>query len=164
MDLKKLVAVTKDGKFVFTKPNVHAKLVAEGLVEVNSEVVDKKGGVATRATQKLIDQIDALPPEAPRTEPLFEIVKNVGAPPLKKTEKACKFPFDQLEVGDGFKINEAGAAKKYASTVSSANARYEQKTEGTRTNRKGKVVPNTIRIREFVIRGCEGGAMVYRTK
>lgn len=53
--LREIVAATQEGSFAYTSEGVHEKLIEHGFVEVNPEIKDETGDIATRATQAGID-------------------------------------------------------------------------------------------------------------
>lgn len=57
--LKLIVQATLQGSFLYHKPDAVASLVSEGQVEQNPGMNDGQGGLATRATQKGIDAVNA---------------------------------------------------------------------------------------------------------
>jgi hypothetical protein len=136
--LAEIVAATLDETkgFIYTSPAVHTPLVEAGLVEVNPQMPnpDQAEELATRATQKGIDQVNTA--TAPETAAVsnasangFKLEANVPVPAIAgRGRTGTTYPFDIMEVGHSFFVqNDAekpNAAKSLASTVSSANARY----------------------------------------
>ena len=53
--LREIVAATQEGSFAYTSEGVHEKLTEYGFVEINPEIKDETGDIATRATQAGID-------------------------------------------------------------------------------------------------------------
>lgn len=53
--LREIVAATQEGSFAYTSEGVHEKLIEHGFVEINPEIKDETGDIATRATQAGID-------------------------------------------------------------------------------------------------------------
>ena len=53
--LREIVAATQEGSFAYTSEDVHEKLIEHGFVEINPEIKDETGDIATRATQAGID-------------------------------------------------------------------------------------------------------------
>lgn len=177
--LAQIVAAGAEG--MFTPASVHAPLVAEGMVEINTAVVDAAGNIATRATPKGIEAMNAPQTQAPAAapapaagKPSFAIETGVAMPAVSgRGRTANTYPFDQLEVGQSFFVPNSpereNAAKSMASTVSSATARYAVEVPGeTVVNRKGKTVPKVEEVRKFVVRAVEEngikGARIWRTK
>ena len=105
---------------------------------------------------------------------MFKIEDSIPVPTISGRGRGVKvYPFDQLEVGQSFFVanseDKQNAAKKLASTVSGATARYAVASEdgATKTNKKGEVVPVMVETRKFVVRSVEEdgvkGARVWRT-
>jgi len=169
-----VAAMAADPHFAWVPKAEADALVAEGVAEINPTLTDpsKKGRVATRATQKGIDQntaaiaagstagAPAAAGEAPK--PTFTIDDNVAIPAVSgRGRVGSVYPFDALNVGQSFFVPKA--AKNLASTVSSANARYAEVVPNeTRTNRKGESVPKTKQTRTFIVRSVEGGSRIWR--
>ena len=53
--LREIAAATIEGSFAYTSESVHEKLIEHGFVEINPEIKDETGDIATRATQAGID-------------------------------------------------------------------------------------------------------------
>jgi hypothetical protein len=179
--LAAIVTAGADGMFV--SPTDSAPLVAAKLVEVNPAVVDASGALATRATPEGIALVNstntngaaAAPAAASTGTSKFAIDTGIEMPAsAARGRTATTYPFDALQVGQSFFVpnttEKPNAAKSLASTVSSANQRYAVPAEGTRTDRKGNVVPNKTLTRTFVVRpvdesaqGRGAGARVWRT-
>lgn len=173
--LAEVVEATKANSFVYTSPEFHTALVESGDVEINPEITDPNGNIATRATEKAMNpmtdpviQTDPVTapvvdtPVAVKAKPTFEIKKGeipekVRAVGASRAGRTPVYPFDQLEVGEYFFVPndpaaKAVAAKSLASSVAGANERYSEVIEGeTRKNRKGNVVPATKPVRKFKI-------------
>jgi hypothetical protein len=179
--LAAIVAATLDLSkgFVYTAEAVFKPLVEAGLVEINMEIKNEAGEVATRASQKGIEMSKETPtaPVAavePASKPIFELQSNVAVPVIKRGGRTGDiYPFAKMEIGQSFFIGATEAkpnpAKSLASTVASATARYAQKDgDKTRTTKKGKVVPVMVETRKFIVRSVEEGgvkgARVWRTK
>ena len=187
--LSEIVAAGANG--LFTSAAVHDPLVEAGLVEINPDMVNENGEVATRATQKGIESLDsggivvddatteansetAATGKTEKVKSMFKIENEVPVPAISGRGRGVKvYPFDQLEVGQSFFVanseSKPNAAKSLASTVSSATARYAVPAEdgSTKTNKKGEVVPVMVETRKFVVRSVEEdgvkGARVWRT-
>lgn len=176
--LATIVAAGMEGMFV--SPAVFEPLELEGLVEVNREVTNEAGEVATRATQKGVDTVrcEQLGIENPVTYPdekaapvvksSFAIEDGIPMPVSTGRGRGNHYPFDALQVGQSFFVENTeampNASKSLASTVSSAKARYAvADPERMKTNRKGEAVPVMNETRKFVVRAVEGGARVWRT-
>ena len=187
--LSEIVAAGANG--LFTPAAVHGPLVEAGLVEINPDMVNEAGEIATRATQAGIESLDSgatvgnnatseatsSTAETGKTEKvktMFKIEDAIPVPAISGRGRGGNvYPFDQLEVGQSFFVandeSKPNAAKSLASTVSSATARYAVASEdgATKTNKKGEVVPVMVETRKFVVRSVEEdgvkGARVWRT-
>ena len=132
--LREIVAATQEGSFAYTSEGVHEKLIEHGFVEVNPEIKDETGDIATRATQAGIDyasevlnmgglplesasqvgligeRADALAKETAdhiaKTKASVVIEKGVPLPSkgYAFVQRRQAFPFDELEVEDSFFI------------------------------------------------------------
>lgn len=174
--LAEIVAAGPNG--LYTSPAVHGPLIEAGMVEINPAVTNEAGEIATRATQKGIDEMNRNTETgtAAASAPVatsFAIEDNVPMPTGSgrgRGRGGNVYPFDALEVGQSFFVpnseDKPNAAKSLASTVSSATARFAVPSEdgATKTNKKGETVPVMVETRKFVVRSVEGGARVWRTK
>lgn len=172
-DLAAVIAATNAGSFVYTSAEAHASALADGLVEVNPSMTNEAGELATRATAKGIESMNA--PQTPAAakaatpKPSFAIEDGIElAPVVGRGRGGETYPFDQLNVGQSFFVpnsaEKPNVAKSLASTVSSATRRYAEEIPGeTRVDRKGNTVPALKETRKFVVRAVEGGARVWRT-
>lgn len=172
-----LAAVVAAGEAgMFTPTDFHAPLVAEGLVEINTAIVEPAtGNIATRATQKGIESVNtnqtanqAAALQTAASKPTFNIEDGIEVPKAAGRGRTSNtYPFDQLNVGQSFFVpndeKKPNAAKSLASTVSSATARYAEDTGQTKQNSKGETVPVMKNTRQFVVRAVEGGARIWRT-
>lgn len=170
LDLAAIIAATNSGSFVYTSPEAHASALAEGLVEVNPSMSNEAGELATRATAKGIESMNAPQTPAPvASKPQFVIEDGIALAPVTGRGRGGEtYPFDQLQPGQSFFVpnseDKPNVAKSLASTVSSATRRYAEEIPGeTRVDRKGNVVPAIKETRKFVVRAVEGGARVWRT-
>lgn len=173
LDLGAIVAATNAGSFVYTSPEAHASALADGLVEVNPSMSNEAGELATRATAKGIEKMNAsqtpAAAAAPASKPQFAIEDGIALAPVTGRGRGGEtYPFDQLQPGQSFFVPNTEAkpnvAKSLASTVSSATRRYAEEIPGeTRVDRKGNTVPAIKETRKFVVRAVEGGARVWRT-
>lgn len=132
--LREIVAATQEGSFAYTSEGVHEKLIEHGFVEINPEIKDETGDIATRATQAGIDyasevlNMGGLPLESASQVGLIgeradalakEVVEHIakakssiviekGVPVPSKgyafVQRRQAFPFDELEVEDSFFI------------------------------------------------------------
>lgn len=171
-DLAAVVKATEAGSFVYTSAEAHAKALADGLVEVNPSMTNEAGELATRATVKGIESMNATQtPAAPAaSKPQFAIEDGIELAPVTGRGRGGEtYPFDQLKPGQSFFVpntdEKPNVAKSLASTVSSATRRYAEEIPGqTRKDRKGNEVPALKFNRKFVVRAVEGGARVWRTE
>lgn len=177
--LEKIVEATLDNSvgFLHTSPAVHVPLIEAGLVEINPEIINQAGEVATRATEKGIAAVNANVQPAVTAvagKPSFVLESNIPVPTVKRGGRGGDmYPFDSMEVGQSFFVaateDKPEPAKSLASTVSSATARYAVPAEdgAMKTNRKGVEVPVMIETRKFVIRSMTEngtkGARIWRT-
>lgn len=180
--LPRIVEATQsETGYTFCSDDVAAYLVKNGYIEQNSEIKNEAGALATRATEKGIAAIKPKEEEKVTTENAakqeFEILDNVELPKATRTGGGgvgnTVYPFDKLAVGQSF-FAAGKEAKKFASTVSSANSRYavevknEDGTVKMRTNRKGNSVAETIQERQFKSAAFEKdgvkGVLVKRVK
>lgn len=166
--LAEIVAAGPNG--LYTSPAVHGPLVEAGMVEINPAMTNEAGEIATRATQKGIEEMNQNT-ETGTAATSFAIEDNVPMPTGSGRGRGGNvYPFDALEVGQSFFVpnseEKPNAAKSLASTVSSATARFAVPSEdgATKTNKKGETVPVMVETRKFVVRSVEGGARVWRTK
>lgn len=173
--LAEIVAATLDNAkgFLYTSPAVHIPLIEAGLVEINAAMTNEAGEVATRATEKGMQQMSNTSAET--TTPVvtasgFAIESGIPLPSISGRGRASgvgKYPFDKLEVGQSFFVPASDDMKEpgktLASTVVRANLHYSEVVEGKmKKNRKGEDVPERKQIRQFVLRTVEGGARVWR--
>lgn len=186
--LSAIVAAGANG--MYTSPDVHASLVEQGLVEVNPGMTNEAGELATRATQKGIEQANAEGADGDENQlnstatlagantsgnmqgaitSAYQIEDDVPMPTASGRGRGGNtYPFDALNVGQSFFVanseSKPNAAKSLASTVSSATARYAEPVEGQfKKNSKGEDVQVTKETRKFMVRAVDGGARVWRT-
>lgn len=185
--LATIVAAGASG--MFTSKEVHDPLVAAGHVEVNSEMANGSGELATRATAAGIAAVEGQPADAGNSQPAvasaapkrtFEIETGVELPEsaARAGGRTEMYPFETLSapvVGADGKITMASffvpgkEPKALASTISGARQRYARVIEGqTRTARGGKTVPMTEIVRDFTAKaatkGDVTGSRVWRIK
>jgi len=165
--------------FLYTPADVHVPLIEAELVELNPELMDANGWIATRATQKGIDEVNTkvetqyeLPNVAPVAAGKFVLEANVPVPTIKRGgHKNEMYPFAVMEVGQSFFVAATEAkpnpAKTLASTVSGATKRFAVPTGAVKKNRKGEDVEVMQETRKFVVRSVEEngikGARVWRS-
>lgn len=164
--LAEIVAAGENG--IYTTPAIHQTLIEQGLVEVNPELTNEAGEIATRATPEGIKKMSKNTVEVAG----FEIEEGVEMPTRSRAGRKTAYPFDVLNVGQSFFVanteDKPDAVKSMASTVSSANNRYSVPSEdgATRINRKGEEVPVMVQTRRFECRPAdkdgEQGARVWR--
>jgi len=166
-----------------------APLLQAGYVIQNPSIADAAGSLATKTTEQgnayltaHVAEVQALKGAAaapaaatatqtattaatPKAKMDIKIVDNFELPAARRTgpSRSESYPFGQLAVGQAFFIpataEKPNPERSYASTVTSAKARYANAVEGqTRTNRKGRVVPVVTLTRDFAIRRLEDGA------
>lgn len=161
--LADIVAATKgDAGHLYTPVEVHKPLVASGDVEVNPEMANEQGWLATRATEQAMNanQNQTAQSQPETAKPKFEIESNIVVPERKRNSSGLRagrtpiYPFDALEIGQSFFVPDAdgkSAHKSMASTLSGVNLRYSEEIAGqTRVNRKGVTVPATKQTRKYV--------------
>jgi hypothetical protein len=180
LELSDIVKATQasEGSYLFTDFLIHSPLINEGLVEINEEITNENGEVATRATQKGIEKVmsENVVEKVVGEKQSFEIV----AIPLPTRVRAggtrkSQYPFEDLEVGHSFFVipseKHPDPAKSLASTVSAAMKRYDvpdideetgiQKLKSTRNPKTGEIkenVPCMKHTRKFSIVACDGAA------
>lgn len=181
VSLADVIAATQAGSFVYTSPAFHESLVASGQVEINVDMTDENGNIATRAvlapeTEKPAEDT---PVTQPQTKPTFtiktatELPVRTRKPGGNREGRPSIYPFEALEINQYFfvpndSVKSGDAGKSLASTVAAANVRFSHEVEGeTRTNRKGRTVAKTVQDRLFKVFGDteeDGvkGAKVFR--
>jgi len=130
-----VTATASEPGFMFAPNDKNLKALTDaGFIEVNEATKDEAGRVAVRATNYALaieqpdisaaEVIEPAEPAAPQTAG-FVIIDTVPMPTDIRTRgKSSTYPFDKLEVSQSFFIPGEDAAKKFASTVSSATARF----------------------------------------
>lgn len=184
-------ATASEPGFMFAPNDKNLKALADaGFIEVNEATKDEAGRVAVRATAIAMTPVPPVASATEVTEPAepaapqtvgFVIIDTVPMPTDIRTRgKSSTYPFDKLEVSQSFFIPGEDAAKKFASTVSSATARFAIPDPTGKTREKKSLakdaegnpildeagnktynvetVPATINTREFVIRSVDDGA------
>lgn len=126
-----------DAPFLMVEQKDLKELLAEGLVETNPEMTDGNK-IATRATEKgtaLNNEKSAIDNSTTTASP-YAVFGGVVLPEAKAHQRASKFPFDTMEVGQGFFIpnteDKPEVAKSMQSTISSANARFRKAGKGNK--------------------------------
>lgn len=159
-------------------------LLDMGLIEVNTNDVDKNGAAAARLTDKGLEGMGNK--NAGENASTFALITNAKLPESKRgfgrTAGVSKYPFAQMEVGNSFfvadsEFEDGNALKKLTSTVSNMNNKYRTDTGQTETKERtkrgegnkavvdadGKKVKETVTVpvykqdRKFNIRGVKGG-------
>jgi hypothetical protein len=133
-------------------------LAAEGKIEINLTAgPDAQGNVQVRAISPVVAEQT---PEKMQ----FEIVSGLPIPASTRGGGGSReeiYPFSKLQVGESFFIPATAAkpnpAETFASTVTSAQRRFAEKTGNTKTNRVGKVVPEIKLTRRFSLRAVKAG-------
>ncbi|MCW2763996.1 MAG: hypothetical protein JWR85_4197 [Marmoricola sp.] len=185
--LATIVAAGASG--MFTSKEVHEPLVTAGHVEVNPEMKNDAGELATRATAAGIAAVQGAPAgdtgatagaSAPAEKPKFDIEDGVDLPEsvARAGGRTEMYPFETLAApvtGTDGRVKMQSffvpgkEPKSLASTVSGARARYARVIEGqTRTARGGKTVPMTEVVRDFAVKADTkngvAGSRVWRIK
>jgi hypothetical protein len=129
-----VTATASEPGFMFAPNDKNLKALADAaMVEVNEATKNEAGHVAVRATAIAMTPVEPVAEVAEVNEPAepatpsngFKIVSTVPVPTDIRTRgKSSTYPFDKLEVSQSFFIPGEDAAKKFASTVSSATARF----------------------------------------
>lgn len=179
--LKTLVAATRsEAGFMFATEKDVAELVKHGFAEVNQAVQSddgKKFGV--RASESGLASHDAAVAKeaAGEVEEVefddgFEILDEPMPANAPKVQRASKYPFDKLNVGQSFKVldskvDSGNAFSAMSSAVNNANKRWSTVIPGefetvTRGKYTGKEVEKRQQERKFEQRRVDGGTQVYR--
>lgn len=189
--LKQITDATANGGFIYVSA-ADAKPFLDNnppLIDQNGTVVDPTGNIGTKATDAGIAMINA-PATAPvaaveEAAPNYQIFSGVVLPPSKrggnKAGAPLKYPFDKLEIGQGFfepvSAKMPDPVKTLSSTVSSVNKRYAKPTGETKSVSRTKrgpgnkavldaagakvkeqvTVPVTKQDRKFVVRAVKAG-------
>lgn len=142
--------------------------VAEESEPVQTQTQTQTPAVAETFEEKPMPEITQTP--FVTTRGVFKIEDDVAIPDSRQGGRQGEsYPFGLLNVGQSFFVpadeKRPHPVKDFASTVSSATARYAvPHPDGTtRVNRKGATVPLMVETRKFIIRAVEGGARVWRT-
>lgn len=175
-----LAAVVNCGEpgYIFTFPDEHAELLALGYVQVNPELKDANGTIATAATQAGIDFINSQngEPDASKEVKTMDafVIETSSEMPVTGNRgggRSTVYPFDQLPApvpgADGKLVyanffvpgteDKPDPVKSLASTVSSANLRFSSPDPSGKTRvvsrgpNKGGVVPALVYSRKFKI-------------
>lgn len=141
--LAAIVSATQANSFVYTSVAQHSPLIAAGFVEVNDQMKDANGQLATRATAAGIAAagkgpgavVGSAAASSAATKPVastFTLEAGVAVPTIKRggfsKGRTAVYPFEQMEVGQSFFVpatpERDDPAMALASTVSSATKRY----------------------------------------
>lgn len=171
--LKAICDATAAGGFVYVSAD-DAKPFLDNvppLIVQNAGVVEQgTGKIATKASDAGIAMVNAPAPIAKETAAeevaSYQIFSGVVLPPSKrggnKAGAPLKYPFDKLEVGQGFfepiSAKMPDPVKTLSSTVSSVNKRYAKPTGETKTVNRTKrgpgnkaVIENGVKVKEQVV-------------
>lgn len=159
--LPEIVAAGEQG--MFTTLDVYGPLVESGHVEINPEITNEHGHIATRATAKGIASLNNVTETQPgallASKPSFEI--EYGIEPAKAGRvgsggKTELYPFNDLTPpnAEGQKASffvPGKTMKTMSSTISGATRRYAEAdpSGATKPNRKGVAVPVLVQTRKF---------------
>jgi hypothetical protein len=171
--LSTIVAATVSGPTACAYlPEAKAKeldAAQSGLILINPNVKNEKGEIGVRATDAAVQQVQASPAPAAKSEAPkmdFKIESGIEPPVVSRGPRAGAetYPFSKLEAGQSFFIpatdSRPDPAKSLLSTVSAASRRYATRVKDEATG-KDKI---TGYERKFLIRAVDGGARVWRTK
>lgn len=111
--LREIVAATQEGSFAYTSEGVHEKLIEHGFVEINPEIKDETGDIATRATQAGIDYASE--------------VLNMGSLPLES---------------EGESASQVGLIGERADALAKETAEHIAKTKASVVIEKGVPLPS----------------------
>lgn len=131
------------------------------------EVALVEGGIAVRISAAGLEFLAA---QAPKVAQEFEIETFEAIPPKVREAKAGKFPFEKLEIMQGFTVHPSAEIPDPAKYLTSVAARYNRQfavevPDKIKLNRKGEAVPKLEFTRVFVMRkNANGSASVIREK
>ena len=111
--LREIVDATQEGSFAYTSESVHEKLIEHGFVEINPEIKDETGDIATRATQAGIDYASE--------------VLNMGGLPLES---------------EGESASQVGLIGERADALAKETAEHIVKTKASVVIEKGVPLPS----------------------
>lgn len=144
--LKEIVDATKAGTNVYVGQVVGAEMLAKGLIEVNTAVLNPADGTEAlcRSTPAADDYLAEPATDAAKPAGNYAILKNVALPAAKRRGNPSgngaptKYPFESMEVGDTFfsansEHKKGDAVKALGSTISSQNKKYSSETGETKT-------------------------------
>ena len=177
-----LVAATlSEVGFMYATEKDVAELVKHGFAEVNPEVKSedgKKFGVRASEAGLTAHNNATAAETAVETETVdfedngFEILDEPLPANAPKVQRASKYPFDKLNVGQSFKVLDSqvesgNAFSAMSSAVNNANKRFSTVVEGEfetvqRGKYTGKQVEKRTQERKFEQRRVDGGAQIYR--
>lgn len=158
--LAEIVAAGQEG--MFTSHDVHEILVVLGDVEINPELKNEHGHIATRATAQGIDKLNAATQTnvvtASVSKPMFELEYGIAPSKAGRVGSGGKselYPFSDLvapgEDGPTSFFVPGKTMKAMSSTISGATRRYAEAdpSGATKSNRKGETVPVFVTTRKF---------------
>lgn len=161
-----VIAAGSSGMYASEKD--YAKLLKDGLIEVNTSMVNEAGEHAIRAVVKEEVKEEIKEPVKEEVKG-FTLESGIAVPAASRRGgggRSSKYPFDAMEVGQSFFVaGDDEILKKMSSTASSATSRFAvpDPTGATKPNRSGELVPLMVKTRVFVARAVEGGARIWRT-
>lgn len=166
--LSSIVSATSAGGFLYVLEADAQPLVDAKLAEVNPEMRNETGAIATRSTPDAVAYLSANAPaeatagtaaegtdededEGGSDTGGYEIDDGIPVPAIKRGGAGgTTYPFDALKVGQSFHVpatkDKPNPAKSLASTVSSATARYAEEVKDD----NGNVVMVTVKVKETV--------------
>lgn len=173
-------AIASGEGYIFVAESSTKKLVELGLLQVNPDLKNEKGALATALTAEgvafLTSNISEEPagkvtiePAVIATKPTFAIEEGFPIPAVRRLNTAKKYPFAELEVNQCFHvpaknpeedIHGKATARQLGSTVSGA-------TNNSKADKKDKTCKPT---KKFIVRavGAEDpkgpGARVFRVE
>src|SRR6187551_2030191 len=109
--LEKIVEATLDETqgFLYTSSVVHIPLIEGGLVEINPEIKNHLGEIATRATEKGVlavsknQEATAVEVHAPASKNGFVLEADIPVPTAKRGGRGGEvYPFEIMTVGQSF--------------------------------------------------------------
>lgn len=148
--LSSIHAATAQGGslFIDTKSKDAKALTTAGLIDVNAQITNEQGHVAARtneagaeaATKQTGTSERAAPVRVAPPEGGFAILKAEEVPEAPQSRRGVgresPYPFEKLGMGEAFFIpataDVADPAKKFASTISSANKRFAKNANDVR--------------------------------
>ena len=159
--LNRVVEETLKGSFAYCRHDAEiVYLIEKGFVEVNQEMIDNDGGVATRATEAGIEKSKGAkfaPKE--KNEMNGFVIENIAVEKKRRSSgKASIYPFELLEVGQSFFV--PATEKRPEPWVTMASI------VGTAIKRFSEVVldENGQPVMREIVRGPNKGELTQETK